>query len=288
MRMPSIVVSGIVLTVIAGTGCVRSGPSIQDYQMTQEALKAEGLQAQRTISDLRAQTQALQHELGTSRVIQARLEGELRERDRHLQELRGVVDFQREEMARGREDRDLLVQAGRESLGQAERRLSEARQVVDLQREELAKARDERELLVQAARAVKGQLTEMGRLRQLVAEAGRDKKRLLMLQTAMERQANEVAALRTAVQKSSPQFESSIPSIPGGAMAMPLPAGSTQSGVGGPDSDRAGDGTVTVQSGDTLWGLARKNRVSLEELMSVNGLVKDRIYPGQELILPDR
>ena len=288
MRMPSIIVSGIVLTVLAGTGCVRSGPSIHDYRVTQEALRAEVLQDRRTISDLQAQTQALQRELGTSRVIQGRLEGELRERDRHLLELRGVVDFQREEMAKGREDRDLLVQAGRESLGQAERRLSEARQVVDLQREELAKAREEREQLVRAARDVKGQLTELGRLRQLVAEAGRDKKRLLMLQAAMERQANEVAALRTVMQKSSPQFESSIPSIPEVATAMPLSAGSTQSGMGGPDSDLAGACTVTVQRGDTLWGLARKYRVSLEELMSVNGLVKDRIYPGQELILPDR
>ena len=285
MRIPTLIVSGIVLTVLAGAGCVRSGPSIQDYRVTQEALRAEVLQAQRTISDLQAQTQALQRELGTSRVIQGRLEGELRERDRHLLELRQVVDFQREEMAKGREDRDLLVQAGRESLGQAERRLSEARQVVDLQREELAKSREEREQLGRAARDVQGQRTELGRLRQLVAEAGRDKRRLLMLQAAMERQANEVAALRTVVQKSSPPFESNIP---GAVMAMPLSAGSTQPGMGGPDSDRADAGTVTVQRGDTLWDLSRKYRVSLEELMALNGLVKDRIYPGQELILPER
>jgi nucleoid-associated protein YgaU len=285
MRIPTIIVSGIVLTVLAGTGCVRSGPSIQDYRVTQEALRAEVLQAQRTISDLQAQTQALQRELGTSRVIQARLEGELRERDRHLLELRQVVDFQREELVKGREERELLVQAGRESLGQADRRLSEARQVVDLQREELARAREERENLVKAARDTRGQSGELGRLRQLVAEAERDKKRLLMLQVAMERQANEVAALRTVVQKSSPQFESGIPGV---ALAMPLSAGSTQSGMGGLDSDRAGAGKVMVQRGDTLWDLARKYRVSLDELMAVNRLDTDRIYPRQELILPNR
>src|SRR5437867_11415523 len=45
--------------------------------------------------------------------------------------------------------------------------------------------------------------------------------------------------------------------------------------------------TVNVEQGDTLWGLARKHRVRLSELISVNALTSDLIRPGQELLLPE-
>jgi murein DD-endopeptidase MepM/ murein hydrolase activator NlpD len=56
--------------------------------------------------------------------------------------------------------------------------------------------------------------------------------------------------------------------------------GSTQ-----PASNATG-GTITVQAGDTLYGLSKKHHVSISELMSVNGLSSPRIKPGQELRLP--
>ncbi len=44
----------------------------------------------------------------------------------------------------------------------------------------------------------------------------------------------------------------------------------------------------TVQRGDTLSGIARRNDIPLGELLAVNGLEKDStIYVGQELLLPD-
>ncbi len=43
---------------------------------------------------------------------------------------------------------------------------------------------------------------------------------------------------------------------------------------------------ITVESGDTLYGLSRKHHVSISELMSVNGLTSPRIRPGQQLSLP--
>jgi sulfatase modifying factor 1 len=44
---------------------------------------------------------------------------------------------------------------------------------------------------------------------------------------------------------------------------------------------------VTVASGDTLSGIAQRNGVSVDELVSANGLdPKDPIQPGQELVIP--
>jgi LysM repeat protein len=44
--------------------------------------------------------------------------------------------------------------------------------------------------------------------------------------------------------------------------------------------------TYTVQSGDTLSGIARKHRVGLAELRSVNQLSGDRINVGQQILIP--
>lgn len=44
--------------------------------------------------------------------------------------------------------------------------------------------------------------------------------------------------------------------------------------------------TIDVQPGDTLYGLSKKHRVSISELMSLNNLQTPAIKPGQKLLLP--
>jgi len=132
--------------------------------MMQASLKAESAQAQRTITDLRAEMQGVQRDLGAARAAQARLEGELRE---------------------------------------AQRRALEAQRAVDVQREELARTREERDRLAAISRELQGQLVELGRLRQQIGEAGRDQSRLQALEQAIERQTKELAELKSAMQKLS-------------------------------------------------------------------------------------
>ena len=45
-------------------------------------------------------------------------------------------------------------------------------------------------------------------------------------------------------------------------------------------------GTVTVQAGDTLYGIANRHRVSVSALMQANKLSSATIVPGQQLVLP--
>ncbi len=56
-------------------------------------------------------------------------------------------------------------------------------------------------------------------------------------------------------------------------------------GAGGEDAP----GTVTVQPGDTLWGIAERylgNGLRYKEIMALNGLSSTVIHPGQTLRLP--
>ena len=52
-----------------------------------------------------------------------------------------------------------------------------------------------------------------------------------------------------------------------------------------PSLSNPGD-TVEVQPGDTLYGLSRRHRVSVAELMQVNSLTNPNLQPGQKLYLP--
>lgn len=62
--------------------------------------------------------------------------------------------------------------------------------------------------------------------------------------------------------------------------------------VGGSSSSKAsasaasnGNGTYTVQPGDTLFKIASKNGLSVQSLKAINGLSSDRIYAGDKLSL---
>ena len=44
---------------------------------------------------------------------------------------------------------------------------------------------------------------------------------------------------------------------------------------------------VSVKPGDTLWSIAQKYRVQLEQLRTLNQLTDNRIVSGQALWLPD-
>lgn len=44
--------------------------------------------------------------------------------------------------------------------------------------------------------------------------------------------------------------------------------------------------TIDVQQGDTLYGIARRHKVKVEQLMAVNNLTSPNIAVGQKLVLP--
>ena len=53
------------------------------------------------------------------------------------------------------------------------------------------------------------------------------------------------------------------------------------------EQQRAPTRQVSVKTGDTLWSIAQKHRVNLEQLRTLNQLTDNRIVIGQALWLPD-
>ena len=41
-----------------------------------------------------------------------------------------------------------------------------------------------------------------------------------------------------------------------------------------------------VQPGDTLWNIAKKFKTTIDLIKNSNNLKDDKIYPGQQLIMP--
>ena len=99
--------------ILAGCAEFDPGPTVDDLQLTIDALKTQTRDAQRTVADLRAELETRRQELGTALVARAQLEGKLREVERRLTEARQVVELQREELARARDERAGVAQGGR-------------------------------------------------------------------------------------------------------------------------------------------------------------------------------
>ena len=51
--------------------------------------------------------------------------------------------------------------------------------------------------------------------------------------------------------------------------------------------DPLGSEIIVVKPGDTLWSLARKYRIGLNRLRSINALTDDQIEVGQILLLSE-
>ena len=99
--------------ILAGCAEFDPGPTMEDLQLTIDALKTQTRDAQRTVADLRAELETRRQELGAALVARAQMEGKLREAERRLTEARQVVELQREELARARDERAGVTHGGR-------------------------------------------------------------------------------------------------------------------------------------------------------------------------------
>lgn len=99
------------------SGCTHGLFGSDPYSMP-EVLKAEMERARQSMASLRAELDRLQSELATARIAKAQLEGSLRDAERRVSESRQVIEFQREELSRARNERERVVATGKELQAQ--------------------------------------------------------------------------------------------------------------------------------------------------------------------------
>ncbi len=223
-------------------------PEVVDLELTTDTLKASVRDAQRTVVELRADLETRRMELGEAQVARAQLEGRVRE---------------------------------------AERRVIEARQVIELQREELAAARTERERVSRSSLQLQGQ---MKRLQKQLAKAGisvpaHDGQEAAPLSSSGAMHKGQ-KAMPVSTQRNEPsELPEPSQTVATQAAKKPVPANSEPS----PEVEQQRTPTkyVSVKPGDTLWRIAQKYRVDVEDLRTLNLLTDNRIVIGQALWLPD-
>ncbi|HSS30614.1 MAG TPA: LysM peptidoglycan-binding domain-containing protein [Nitrospiraceae bacterium] len=223
-------------------------PEVVELELTTDTLKASVREAQRTVTELRADLEARRRELAEAQVARAQLEGRVRE---------------------------------------AERRVIEARQVIELQREELAAARTERERVFRSSLQLQSQMKQLRRQRvntgKLGSAQGAQEATPLPSSGATRKSQK---AIQVPVQQTQPsEFLETPQMVAAPASARQVPADREPSS--GVEQPRTPMRHVSVKPGDTLWRIAQNNRVSVEYLRTFNQLTDNRIVIGQALWLPD-
>lgn len=229
-------------------------PDVMDHHLTIDTMRAAAREAERNLADLRLELDSQRQEFSAAIIARAQLEGRLRE---------------------------------------VERRLADARHIIDLQREELTAMRAERE------RSSKQDATQAPRSKP-------KSKRMAPLERSSIEQVppNVPSALVPPVVSAPAQNGESLPSISGLSEPEMLPVSPPSAPV--PPVSQLNDGaaatiprqdngldvgslvrSIAVQSGDTLWRLARRYGVEVQALRAVNGLSGDLIQVGQALMIPE-
>jgi LysM repeat protein len=223
-------------------------PEVVDLELTTDTLKASMRDAQRTVTELRADLEARRKELAETQVARAQLEGRVRE---------------------------------------AERRVVEARQVIELQREELAAARTERTHVSRSSLQLQSQMRQLqkqlSRIRK--SRSAPDGQEATPLPSSGAARKGQKAMQVSAQRSQLSEFSETSPVTPTSAAVMPAQANRKSSSE--VEQSMAPPKYVSVKPGDTLWSISQKYRVQLEHLRALNQLTDNRIVIGQALWLPD-
>ncbi|OGW47119.1 MAG: hypothetical protein A2V62_04465 [Nitrospirae bacterium RBG_19FT_COMBO_58_9] len=223
-------------------------PEVADLQLTADTLKTSVRDAQRIVAELRTDLEARRRELAEAQVARAQLEGRVRE---------------------------------------AERRVLEARQVIELQREELAAARAERARVSRSSLQLQGQMKQPHKQvsRAEKPDATQDGQEASPLPSSRVARKGQKAlqAPPPPSQPSEYQETQQLAATPAAMVHRPV----SREPLSASERQSIPMRHVSVKPGDTLWSIAQKYRVNVEQLRALNQLPDNRILTGQALRLPD-
>lgn len=202
------------------------------------------------------------------------LKAQVRDSQRTMAELRAELDARRQELA----DTHVAKAQLEGRVREAERRVAEARHVISLQREELVAARAERERISRSSAQLHSQMRKLQKhlpksdpMEQTNAE--------IAPSSAGPSAAKAQRTIETSAVVPSSEKVSAVP-------ASMVGASSVRTGSADDIVRHASTKAVSVRAGDTLWSLARKYGVDVQELRTLNHLSDNRIAAGQAIWVP--
>jgi LysM repeat protein len=250
VRVGALCAVGFASALFAGWGELEPmrEPEVVDLERTTDTLKASVRDAQRTVTELRTDLETRRMQLAEAQVARAQLEGRVRE---------------------------------------AERRVIEARQVIELQREELAAARTERARVSRSSLQLQSQMKQLRKQLSRTGKSGPDddgQEAAPLPSSGAVRKGQK--AMQVPVPRKQPsEFLESPQTVATPAAEMQMPVNHEPSSE--VEQQRTPIKSVSVKPGDTLWSIAQKYRVNVEDLRTRNQLTDNRIVIGQALWLPD-
>ena len=209
------------------------------------------------------------------------LKASVRDAQRTASDLRKELEASRQNLAEAQVARAQLEGRVRE----AERRLAESKQVIDLQREELASARTERERLSRSSVLMQSQLKQLQKQLSKVGKPGDEGQPSGPSPANGPSRKAQRAMVVPAQTNSSPRSmpERNMSTTPVTLVRVPQMRDSSYDRGPGDHESRY----VTVKPGETLWRIAQRYHVDVDQLRATNQLTGNRIEIGQTLRLPD-
>ena len=225
-------------------------PEVVDLELTTDTLKASVRDAQRTVAELRIDLEARRRELAEVQVARAQFEGRVRE---------------------------------------AERRVIEARQVIELQREELAAAWTERQRVSRSSLQLQDQMRRLQKQLSRMSKsspAPNGQEAAPLPSSGAMRKGQKAVPIPAQRNRPSEFLETpQMVATPAAVKRVPAPVNHERPSEVEPQ--RTPTQHVSVKPGDTLWRIAQKYRVNVEQLRTLNQLTDNNIVIGQALWLPD-
>ena len=226
-------------------------------------VEAARRQADQVVRDSYAEVAAMRQELATTRIAAAKKDAEVQDLRRQVEELTQVA---------------------------AELRQSRAAQLQEIEtaQTEVAQLRDERDRLIQATRGTAGQSADPSPLSGDVSKnepAATMQTRLAELESAVSTLTAELTQVKRELAK-PPGKPEGRPSASKRRHSAPPAVVQPASLTDPPATSETRPLSVQVRAGDSLWTIARRYDLTVEQLKDANGLKGDLILIGQQLVIP--
>jgi LysM repeat protein len=224
----------------------------------------EGRKAARVVQDREQELAALRAETAAAKIAAAKKEAEL-------------IDLR------------TLVSQLRQENGEVRQAALEWQRLADARQSELTALQTEREQWLQAKTRAATELSPFAELKHTVETLSRELNELKQTMATTSVRAGDPRASAAAQTRTQAKPKRQVTTAERAAHVQPDESPNRVMPVVHvlrEDGGLSKPSRVTVQPGDTLWGIAKRHRTTVKALRALNGLAGDQVLVGKDLKLP--